>query len=65
MADKKLIDELLERDKAKPLKKFRYAPGCDPLPACPNCGELLILVKSDKFCRACGQRLNTDDWNLL
>lgn len=60
----KYIEMLKERDKAKPLKKMLFAPGHDPLPACPNCGELLILIRSDKFCRACGQRLNTEDWNL-
>lgn len=63
MADK-YIEMLKERDKAKPLKKVLFAPGYDPLPACPNCEELLILVKSDKFCRACGQRLNTEDWSF-
>lgn len=58
------IEKLKERDKAKPLKKFHFAPGYDPIPACPSCGEVLILVKTDKFCRQCGQRLDVEDWAL-
>lgn len=58
------INELKERDKAKPLKKIHFAPGAEPYAACPNCGDILILVKSDKFCRKCGQRLMTDTWEL-
>lgn len=64
MTDKKLIHELLERNKAKPLKKMYFAPGYDPLPSCPNCGDALILTSTDKFCRKCGQRLMTDAWEL-
>ena len=62
--DNAKIEELIERDTAKPLKKFRFAPGCDPIPACPKCGEILVLIKSDHFCRSCGQRLATDEWEL-
>lgn len=58
------IEELKERDKAKPLKKLLWAVGKDPLPICPNCGEILVLVKRDNFCRTCGQRLMKDVWEL-
>lgn len=64
MADKKLIEELIERDKAKPLRKMYLAPGRDPLPSCPNCGDLLICLSTDNFCRKCGQRLLTTEWEL-
>ena len=58
------IEMLKERDKAKPLKKFLLEPGRKPLPSCPSCGEILILTTSDKFCRSCGQRLQTDAWEF-
>lgn len=63
MADN-YMETLQSRDRAVPLKKVRIAPGCDPIPACPNCGDWLILTKSDKFCRQCGQRLAIEDWAL-
>lgn len=63
MADK-YIEMLKERDKAKPLKKMYLATGRDPLPSCPSCGDALILIKSDKFCRKCGQRLDVENWAL-
>lgn len=55
---------LKERDKAKPLRKMYLAPGCDPFPSCPNCGDLLISLSTDSFCRKCGQRLDKDNWEL-
>ena len=58
------ITMLKERDKAKPLRKLYLAPGHEPLPSCPNCGDALILINSDKFCRKCGQRLDKDNWEL-
>jgi len=58
------IEELKERDTAKPLKKMHWAVGYKPLPACPNCGELLILSERDHFCRNCGQRLDVETWAL-
>ena len=58
------IEMLKERDKAKPLRKMYFAPGHEPLPSCPNCGDALVLVESDKFCRKCGQRLLTTEWEL-
>lgn len=64
MANKKLIDELLERNRAMPLKKMYLAVGKEPLPACPNCGEILIIGEHDHFCRACGQRLDVENWAI-
>ncbi len=58
------IETLKDRDTAKPLKKMMWAVGHKPLPACPNCGEVLILVKHDHFCRNCGQRLDVETWAL-
>ena len=62
MSDK-YIETLKERDKAKPLHKFYFAPGLDSLPSCPTCREIL-LSREDKFCRNCGQRLDHDNWEL-
>lgn len=58
------IEMLKERDKAKPLRKLYLAPGHEPLPCCPNCGDALIYTKLDSFCRKCGQRLDVDNWEL-
>ena len=58
------IEMLKERDTAKPLKKMYWAVGKEPLPACPTCGEMLIIVERDHFCRACGQRLDVENWAL-
>lgn len=58
------IEMLKERDTAKPLRKMYLAPGHEPIPSCPNCGDALVLVESDKFCRKCGQRLLTKEWEL-
>lgn len=58
------IEMLKERDKAKPLRKMYLAPRHEPIPSCPNCGDALVLVESDKFCRKCGQRLLTTEWEL-
>lgn len=62
MADK-YTEMLKERDKAKPLHKFRFAPGLDPLPSCPTCREIL-MSRTDSFCKKCGQRLDNDNWEL-
>ena len=56
------IEMLKERDTAKPLEKVMWAVGSDPLPACPTCGEMLIIVERDHFCRNCGQRLDIENW---
>lgn len=63
MANNDYVEMLKERDKAKPLYKFRFAPGLDPLPACPSCKEILISTQ-DKYCRNCGQRLDSKNWKL-
>ena len=62
MSDK-YIETLKERDKARPLHKFYFAPGHDPLPSCPKCKEILYS-RSSNFCPNCGQRLDTDNWEL-
>lgn len=64
MADKKLIDELLERNTAKPVKKYEpITEGLDPWAMCPVCGRLL-LDDGYKFCDRCGQRVDMTTWEL-
>lgn len=58
------INMLKERDTAKPLKKMYWAVGREPLPACPTCGNVVILTTNDRFCRSCGQRLDVENWAL-
>lgn len=61
MADKKLIDELLEKNKAKPLVK-KYLTRELILPACPTCGEVVFSTVHGSYCEWCGQRLMKDVW---
>ena len=64
MADKKLIDELLERNRAKAVKK--YVPireDIEPWAMCPTCGRLL-LTEDINFCDNCGQRVDMNTWEL-
>lgn len=61
--DKAKINELIERDKAKPLKKLRWAVGAKPLPACPTCGEI-VYTERGSFCVMCGQRIDKQNWEF-
>ena len=65
MDDKqKLIDELLERNRAKAVKKYiPLSEDIDPWAMCPVCGRLL-LTDSVKFCENCGQRVDMTTWAL-
>ena len=65
MADKKLIDELLDRNRAKAVKKYvPITEGIEPWAMCPNCGSLL-LTDNIKFCDNCGQRVDMTTWELI
>lgn len=62
--DKKLIEELLERDKAKPVKKYvPLTEGLGPWAMCPSCGKF-IIGNNAKFCDQCGQRVDINTWEL-
>lgn len=64
MADKKLIDELLERNRAKAVKKYvPITEGIEPWAMCPTCGRLL-LTEDINFCDNCGQRVDMNTWEL-
>lgn len=65
MANSELIDELLERNKAKPLVKSPVVVREDGEPhgRCPICGYP-ILFTTFKFCPMCGQRLGKGEWEL-
>lgn len=66
MADKKLIDELLERNKPMPMGRYFFQSeeykDHKPLDECGACGETII----DKwtFCPYCGQRIDRDNYKL-
>lgn len=62
MADK-YIEMLKERDKERPLKKLLWAVGAKPLPACPNCEEILYTSRGH-FCPMCGQRVDMTNWDI-
>ena len=52
MANKELIDELLEKNKAKPLVK-KYLTRELILPACPTCGEVVFSSTHGSYCEWC------------
>lgn len=58
------IEMLKERDKAKPLHKKYWAPGMNPLPACPTCKEIVFSTTHGTFCEWCGQRLDKQNWEF-
>lgn len=64
MADK-YIEELKEKDKAKPLVKSKVIVRTDGKPhgLCPNC-DYPILFSTFNFCPVCGQRLDLENWAL-
>lgn len=59
------INELKERDKAKPLVKSDIIVRVDGKPhgKCPECG-LPILFDTFVFCPQCGQRLDQMHWAI-
>lgn len=63
MANKELIDELLEKNKAKPLVK-KYLTRELILPACPNCKEVVFSSTHGSYCEWCGQHLDKQNWEL-
>lgn len=65
MADKELIEELIERDTARPLIKSDLIIRTDGKPhgICPKC-KTPILFSTFVFCPACGQRLDRENWAL-
>lgn len=64
MANSEYIEMLIERDTAKPVKKYEpITEGIDPWAICPVCGRLL-LMSNIKFCEMCGQRVDMTTWEL-
>ena len=64
MTNKELIDELLERNRAKAVKKYvPITEGIEPWAMCPTCGRLL-LTEDINFCDNCGQRVDMNTWEL-
>jgi NAD-dependent SIR2 family protein deacetylase len=54
------INDLLERDKPKAVIQLKGA--MEDYFKCPKCKEL--VYKKSKFCSACGQRLDTENFAL-
>lgn len=52
------INELIERDKAKPVKPT----DSKGMYKCPTCGA--YAYDSDTFCDKCGQRLDTENFAI-
>lgn len=66
MADKKLIDELLERNEPMPMGRFYFKSEEykheKPLDECGACEE--IIINDWSFCPYCGQRIDHDNYKL-
>lgn len=66
MADKDYIKMLKERDKEKPMHQHWFhslADDCEKFyNACPTCDE--FISRDYKFCPNCGQRIDTDNYEL-
>ena len=57
----KELDAILARDKAKPARKEdgAYNDTSWTMYFCPTCNS--IIYKEDKFCKYCGQRIDTEN----
>ena len=63
--DNAKINELIERDTAKPLKKSPVIVRVDGKPHghCPIC-DTPILFTTFNFCPYCGQRIDQTTWAI-
>ena len=59
----KKIKELIERDRAMPIKQYIFKTMVhDPIDLCPVCGTSLYHDKDEyPFCPKCGQRCDRDN----
>lgn len=64
MANKELINELLERDKPMPMGRyeFKYVEA-EPFDMCGKCGSV-IHPNVYIFCPYCGQRIDPENYKL-
>lgn len=58
------INDLIERDQAKPIKEIYLKTFNENIYECPVCGYALGELASTSFCRGCGQRLDVDNIEL-
>lgn len=60
------INELIERDKAKPCVEHRLKTLDEIIYECPACEEALGINGASGiiFCRKCGQKVDTDNIGL-
>lgn len=65
LEDANYINELIERDKAKPVREVYLKTFDENIYECPVCGNALgeLNVKTP-FCRECGQRLDVENIEL-
>lgn len=56
------INELIERDEAKPMREYKFLDSERTTPICPKCET--ILGKADKFCSCCGQRIDNQNYEF-
>ena len=56
------INDLIRKAEPKPMKKYEFSDGTFNS-KCPICNEL-ILPKKHNYCPKCGQRIDTENYEL-
>lgn len=66
MANDKYIEELIERDKAKPMGRYFWKTekwkNDPPADTCGVCGR--VLSDDWTFCPVCGNRIDTENYKI-
>lgn len=66
MANSKYIEELIERDKPKPMGLYYWQSEMHknepPIDTCGVCDT--VIGKFDVFCATCGNRIDKDNYKL-
>lgn len=62
LEDANYVNELIERDKAKPMRSLYFPITEQTLDVCPMCEK--VLNKAMPFCGTCGQRIDLDNYEL-
>lgn len=62
LKDANYINELIERDQAKPMREYKYASGDGSMALCPCCER--VINRTQYFCGWCGQRVDMENYEL-
>lgn len=62
LEDANYINELIERDTAKPMKEYEFDTTEGGLALCPRCEK--VINSKLPFCSWCGQRVDIENYEL-